>query len=73
MLKTFRAKKMIERVKREGLGHLLDDATLELINKLDGEQGNDYNWESVVKGEDLVWIEKTDEHDGVYVALCDCD
>lgn len=73
MLVTFRAEKMLKRVKAEGLEHLLDDQTIALIWKLDGKEGNDFNWESVVKGEDLVWISECDEHEGCYVARCDCE
>lgn len=73
MLVTFRAEKMLKRVKKEGLEHLLDEKTLEYIKLLDGKEGNDFNWESVVKGEDLVWIPSDDDHEGCYVARCDCD
>lgn len=72
MIKTFRADKMINRVKREGRGNLLDKETLAKIMSLDGKSGTDYNWRSQVYGEDLVYI-----HDGngggEYVAACDCD
>lgn len=73
MIRTFRAEKMLARVKREGLDHLLDDETVALIRKLDGKTGNDYNWESFVHGNDLVWIEADEDQNGTYVALCDCD
>lgn len=66
---TFRAEKMLNRVKKEGREHLLDDATMELIKRLDGKKGNDYNWQSVVNFEDVVYIAEED----VYVARCDCD
>ena len=73
MLRTFRSEKMIERVKKEGKEALLNDEMLTLIGKLDGKQGDDYNWQSVVKGDEVVWIEGCEEHRGCYVALCDCD
>lgn len=73
MLVTFRAEKMLKRVKKEGLEHLLDAEMMELIKKLDGKQGNDFNWESMVKGNDLVWIPEDDDHEGTYVARCDCE
>lgn len=73
MLVTFRAEKMLKRVKKEGLEHLLDEKTLELIKKIDGKEGNDFNWQSIVHGEDVVWIPKGDDHEGIYVARCDCD
>ena len=69
MIYTFRAKKMIERVKKESRGDMLDDATMEKINSLDGKKGTDHNWASVVNDEDLVYIADT----GTYVARCDCD
>lgn len=73
MERTFRAEKMLARVKKENKEHLLDAETVEFIKKLDGKVGTDYNWESVVHGEDLVWIPADDEQEGCYVALCDCD
>ena len=73
MLLTFRAEKMISRVIREGRGDMLDDATMKMIRLLDGEPANDYNWASVVNGENLALISKTDKHPEMYVAVCDCD
>ena len=72
MTRTFRAAKMIERVKLEGKGNLLDAETLAKINSLDGKTGDDYNWRSQVYGEDLVYI-KDGNGGGDYVAGCDCD
>lgn len=76
MLRTFRAEKMLKRVKAEGKEHLLDEETVALIKSLDGKQGSDYNWESFVNGQELVWIEPGalgGDFKGAYVALCDCD
>lgn len=75
MLRTFRAKKMIDRIERnpELLGYL-DSETREFILSLDGKQGNDYNYMSFVRGEPLVWIELEGHTDGgVYVNEADCD
>lgn len=44
-----------------------------LIKKLDGKVGNDYNWESFVRDNPLVWIPADEDQNGTYVALCDCD
>lgn len=73
MERIFRAEKMLARIKRENLEHLLDDETLDLIKKLDGKVGNDYNWESFVHDKPLVWIPADEDQKGTYVALCDCD
>ena len=73
MILTFRADKMIARVIREGKEKLLDEATLELIRSMDGEPANDYNWASMVNGEEVALVSKTDKHPEMYVALCDCD
>ncbi len=73
MERTFRAEKMIARVKEEGRGDMLDEKTLSFIKSLDGEKANDYNWESVVNGSPLAWIKKTDKHEGAYVNIADCD
>lgn len=77
MERTFRAKRMLDRVEQEGLTDHLDKGMTELIWKLDGKKGNDYNWESFVNGSPLVWIpaEALPDEDftGTYVALCDCD
>ena len=73
MMHIFHADKMIARVIREGKGDLLDDKTRELIKSLDGEPANDYNWESMVHGENLGLIAATDKHPETYVNLADCD
>lgn len=65
---------MIDRVTKEGHAFLLDkEGVMELIRKLDGKTGTDYNWESVTKGVEVVWIPADEEQGGTYVALCDCD
>lgn len=73
MNRIFRAEKMIARVTKEGMADLLDAETLEKIYKLDGKIGNDYNWESFVKGSDLVWIPKDEDTEGAYVARVDTE
>lgn len=73
MERTFRAEKMFARIKRENREHLLDEETVNLIKTLDGKVGNDYNWQSFVYDEALVWIPADDDQEGTYVALCDCD
>lgn len=73
MERTFRAEKMFARVKKENLEHFLDAEMVELIKKLDGKKGDDRNWESVLNDNPLVWIPADDDHNGTYVALCDCD
>ena len=73
MIRTFRMKKMLDRLEAEGRMNEVQTEDLELMKKLDGKQGSDYNWASVVRREPLVWIEKGEENPGAYVALCDCD
>lgn len=73
MMRTFRMKKMLDRLEAEGRMNEVQPEDLELMKKLDGKQGNDFNWASTVRGEPLVWIEKEEETPGAYVALCDCD
>lgn len=69
MLKTFRMKKMLDRLKREGRMNEVTEEDIEMMKKLDGKVGNDYNWESVVNGVPLVWIEEGE----TYVNIADCD
>lgn len=73
MKRVFRKAKMLARLEEEGRMNLVGPAELAMMDALDGEEGTDYNWENVVNGENLVWIEATDKHDGAYVAACDCD
>lgn len=73
MKRIFRAQKMLDRIKREGLEHLLDDSCKELMEKLDGKEGDYYNWASTVCGEDVVWIPADGDRAGAFVAACDCD
>ena len=69
----FSADAMIKRVKAEGREDMLDGEVMELIRKLDGKVGNDYNWNSFVYGDDVVWIPEDDDCEGAYVARCDCE
>lgn len=73
MILTFRAKKMLDRLEREGRSDQVDDKTRALILSLDGEPASDYNWQSMVNGEPLALIDKTDKHDALYVNVNDCD
>ena len=77
MERVFRAEKMLKRVHDEGLEEYLDDGIVELIHKLDGKVGQDYNWESFINDNPLVWISgdalPDEDFEGTYVALCDCD
>ena len=73
MKRTFRAQKMIDRIKKEGRESLLDEMTLNFIRSLDGKIVDDHNWRSEVNGENLVWIPADEDQNGTYVALCDCD
>lgn len=73
MERVFRAKKMLDRLEREGRINEVDEEIRKFIMSLDGEIGNDYNWESFVNDNPVVWIEGNDKHKGTYVALCDCD
>ena len=68
MILTFRAEKMIARVKAEGRGDLLDAETLAKIKSLDGKPANTYNWENFVNGENLALIDGE-----TYVNVADCD
>lgn len=70
---VFKAQKMINRITKEGRANLLDEATLKFIKSLDNKIGSTYNWRSQVYGEDVVYIIKDSDQDGVYVARCDCD
>lgn len=73
MERTFRKQKMIDRLTREGRINEVTREDYELMDKLDGCVGNDYNYRSVVFDDPIVWIEETDEHPGAYVCLQDCD
>ena len=73
MERTFRKQKMIDRLTREGRINEVRPEDYELMDKLDGCVGNDYNYRSVVFDDPLVWIEETEEHPGAYVGLQDCD
>ncbi len=68
MEKTFRAEKMLKRIQEEGRGYMLDKETVAKIKSLDGMRGDDYNFASIVRGENVVLLE-----DGTYVNAADCD
>ena len=74
MIVTFSAERMLARCNADPeTRELLDPVTVAFIRKLDGKQGQDYNWQSVVNGFPLVWIEPDEDiPDGAFVALCDC-
>ena len=74
MERTFRMAKMLARLEKEGRISEVESEDLELMKKLDGKVGNDYNWESFVNDRPLVWIEKCEDvPTGAYVALVDCE
>ena len=73
MIRIFRAKKMLDRLDREGRTSEIDPESRKMIELLDGEEANDYNWESVVNGENLALISATDKHPEMYVNVNDCD
>lgn len=79
MERTFRANKMLARLEKEGRIDEVRDEDRAFMEFLDGRKGNDYNWESFVNDNPLVWIEGTDEEfegrkfTGAYVALADCE
>lgn len=64
---------MLKRLEREGRLNEATKEDYELMWFLDGKQGNDYNWMSVVGGEPLVYIPKEGDFEGTYVRLEDCD
>ena len=79
MERTFRADKMLQRLEKEGRMSEVIVEDRAFMQFLDGRKGNDYNWESFVNDNPLVWIDGTDEEfncekfEGTYVALCDCE
>ena len=74
MERTFRMSKMLARLEKEGRMGEVTPEDLDLMKKLDGKVGNDYNWQSFVNNLPLVWIEKCEEvPSGAYVNVEDCD
>ncbi len=69
MKKTFNAQKMIDRCRKEGKSDLLTPDMIAYIRSLDGQIGDTYNFESVVHGENMVWLYEK----GVYVNAVDCE
>ena len=69
MKHVFKAEKMLDRIRKEGCGDLLDEQTVEFIKSLDGKEADDYNWRSQVHGEPVGWIEECE----VYVNIHDCE
>lgn len=69
---VFRKQKMIDRVIAEGNASMIDDTVLAIMDNLDGCYAESYNWESVVKGSNLLWCVGKDGT-GQYVNPLDCD
>ena len=63
------AEKMINRIRREGRSDMLTEETVSFIHSLDGKVGTDYNWQSQVMGEPLVWLQEAQ----TYVNIVDCE
>lgn len=72
MRMVFSAEKMLKRLEEEGRMNEVRKEDRELMEKLDGKVGNDYNWESFVHDKNLVWIEKGPDNPGAYVCREDC-
>ncbi len=73
MNRTFRMNKMLARLEKEGRLSEVTTQIMELMTRLDGRTGTDYNWQSVVGDEPLVLIRDDDFPHGVYVNVDDCD
>ena len=73
MKRVFRAAKMLARLEKEGRMNEVDEKTRAFIMMLDGKEGTDYNYQSVVNDEPLVWIEADNDQNGTYVNVMDCD
>lgn len=78
MTKTFRAKKMLDRLEREGRMHEVRPEDYALMMFLDGKEGSDYNYQSFVHDQPLVWIAGGGDFEGkpfkgAYVNTEDCD
>lgn len=65
----FHAQRMLDRIIEEGKQDLLDEKTRQFILSLDGAEGTDYNWEMMVKGNELVYLPDFN----TYVNQEDCD
>ena len=71
--RIFRMQKMLDRLEKEGrIGDVTPDA-LEIMKKLDGQVGTDYNWQSVVNDEPLVFVRCDAIPEGTYVNYADTE
>ena len=50
-MKRFSKQKMMERLKREGRAHLVDEESAEIMNMLDGEEAVKNDFKALVYGE----------------------
>jgi len=73
MDRIFRMEKMVSRLTAEGRKDEIRPEDYELMKELDGKKGSDYNFRSVVYGENVVWIDCDGGIDGVYVNAADCE
>ena len=72
MQMVFHAKMMMDRLEREGRINEVRPEDRELMAKLDGKIGTDYNWNSFVYGDNVVWIAEGPDNPGAYVCREDC-
>ena len=74
MNRVFRMSKMLARLEKEGRTNEVTPEALEFMKLLDGRVGTDYNWQSVVHDENLVYITGKDiPHGGAYVNFNDTE
>lgn len=71
MIVTFSKEKMLKRLEREGRTNEIDDESMRIMNKLDGQKADTYNWKSQVDGENFAIIHD-DEYGNMYVNVDDC-
>lgn len=67
----FSKAKMLERVEREGLGHLVDDEVKAHMDNLDGQPASASCWRRQVFDEPVMWVVGKDGV-GSYVNEADC-
>ena len=65
----FSKEKMIERLVKQGLAKEITPDVIEIMDKMDGKEVQEYNWRNVVFDENVGYISEFE----TYVNLDDCE
>lgn len=73
MPKIFRKSKMLARIEHNGLSHMIDEATIKIMDSIDGKICQPNLWRQTVYGEVNAWYCTNDAGEQIPINPDDCE